>query len=470
MKQSLFLGAVSALAVSAMALTSCSDNSEPDIPGGNEEFKDGKFVIATSIKGSNATSYVLMTAESLDEGSLSAVNNGLVNDGASQWVFHGNDYLYALTYNQGNAGTTRSYTLGADGAINPRDMEYKISRYTSYGIYDNYIISMSTGNGQESQADANGHLPKTLLLTYLDVNGETSRSNDTSTGSYSMENYLGNGEYVTLAGIQQSGNRIFSGAIPMGLSQYGTATDGGKWVRKGYEDLVKTADGGSNSSSYKKGELQWTQYPDEGWVAIFDNEDMTNPTLVKSDKISYPCGRFKSQYYQTIWAADNGDIYVFSPSFAKTMTDSRQQTTLPAGVVRIPAGQSRFDDYYCNLEEQSGGKSFMRCWHAGGNYFLMMMYDRPLTEAGYSATELAIFDATSKKLTFVKGLPSDLSSFGKTALVYGGSVYIPVNVTDGYPAIYRIDPTTAQASKGITVEATEITGFGYMTPFDTESD
>ena len=31
----------------------------------------------------------------------------------------------------------------------------------------------------------------------------------------------------------------------MGLSQYGAAIDGGKWVRKGYEDLVKTADGGS---------------------------------------------------------------------------------------------------------------------------------------------------------------------------------------------------------------------------------
>lgn len=462
MNQKVFLRAAYALSMSALALTSCSDNNEPDVPGGNDNNNDGKFVIATTIQGSNATSYVLLTAESLDEGTLSAVNNGLVNDGASQWVFHGSDYLYALTYNQGNAGTTRSYILDADGLINPRDMEYKVSRFTSYGLYKNYILSMSTGNGHESQADGNDYLPKTLLLTYLDVNAETSRSNDTSTGAYTMENYLGNGEYVTLAGVEQSGSRIFSGAIPMGLSQYGAAAGGGKWIRKGYEDLVKTADGGSHSSSYKKGELQWTQYPDEAWVAIFDNESMTNPTLVKSDKISYPCGRFKSQYYQTIWAADNGDIYVFSPSYAKTMTDTRQQTTLPAGVVRIPAGTSQFDGYYCNLEELSGGKSFMRCWHAGSNYFLLQMYDRPLTESGFSATELAIFDAESKKLTFVKGLPSNLSSFGKTVLAFDGSVYIPVNVTDSYPAIFRIDPATALATKGITVEATEITGFGYL--------
>lgn len=464
MKKRILPLAVSALAVSAPALTSCSGADALEITGGNEDSNSGKYVIAASVQGSNATSHVLLTAESLDGGTLSAVNNGLVNDGASYWVFHGNDYLYALTYNQGNAGTTRSYVLSPEGSVMPRDMEYKVSRFTSYGTYDGYIMSMSTGYGPDTQADANGYLPKTLLLTYLDVKAETSRSNDTSGGAYSLENFLGNGEYVTLAGVQQSGSRIFSGVIPMGLSQYGSAAGNGKWIRKGYEDLVKTADGGSHSSSYKKGELQWTQYPDEGWVAIFEDETMTDPILVKSDKISYPCGRFKSQYYQTVWAADNGDIYVFSPSYAKTMTDARQQTSLPAGVVRIPAGKTGFDDYYCNLEEQSGGRSFMRCWHVGGNHFLMLMYDRPLTEAGFTATELAVFDASSTRLTFVKGLPDNLSSFGKTILAIDGAAYIPVNVTDGYPTIYRIDPSTARATRGITVEATEITGIGYMNP------
>ena len=66
----------------------------------------------------------------------------------------------------------------------------------------------------------------------------------------------------------------------------------------------------------------------------------------------------KSQYYQTIWAADNGDIYVFSPSYAKTMDDARQQTTLDAGVVRIKAGTEEFDpSYYYSIEDQTNGKS-----------------------------------------------------------------------------------------------------------------
>lgn len=198
-------------------------------------------------------------------------------------------------------------------------------------------------------------------------------------------------------------------------------------------------------------------------MAIFNDETMTDPTFAKTDRISYPCGRFKSQYYQTIWAAGNGDIYVFSPSYAKTMTDPRQKTTLPAGVCRIPAGTSEFDSYYCNIEELSAGRSFMRCWPAGGNCFLMLMYDRPLTEKGFAATDLAVFDADAKKLTFVNGLPANISSIGKTVYAKNGSVYVSVNVTDGSPAIYRINAATAQATKGLTVDkATDIAGFGYM--------
>ena len=463
MKKITLLRAVAALAFPAVVLSGCSENDEPGggtQPGGTNA---GKFVIAATVTDSKGTTNLLFTAESLDEGHIAlGNNNGLLNDGASQWVFHPDNYLYALTYNQGNAGTTRSYILDKEGYIRARDMEYKISRFTSYGICGDQIISTSTGDGPVSQADGNGYLPKTLLATYIDVKSETSRQNDTSTGIYSLENYLGNGEYVTLAGLEKRGSDIFCGIAPMGLSQYGAAVGNGKWIRPGYEHLVKTADGGSNSSSYKKGELQWTQYPDECWVAVYKDNNLAHPAFAKTDRISYPCGRFKSQYYQTIWADDKGDIYVFSPSYAKTMTDPKQQTSLPAGVCRIPAGSTQFDSYYCDIETLSGGRSFMRCWPAGGSRFLMLMYDRPLTEQGFVATDLAIFDAGNKKLTFVKGLPSDISSIGKTVYVQNGSVYIPINVTGGNPAIYKINSATGQAAKGLTIDATDITGFGYM--------
>ena len=246
----------------------------------------------------------------------------------------------------------------------------------------------------------------------------------TNSNTIMSENFLGNGEFVTLAGLLESNGKIYSAAVPMGLSQYGVKANNGAYVI--YEDLVKTESGGQGSSSYEKGELQWTQYPNECWVSIFNDQSFENKTLIKTDKISYACGRNKSQYYQTIWAADNGDIYVFSPSYAKTMTDSRQQTTLPAGVVRIKAGSDEFDNsYYCNIEAISNGKSFLRCWHITADYFLMLMYDRPLTESGFAAKELAIFKAEEGTLNYVQGTPSAdvVSGFGNTPYVENGFVW-----------------------------------------------
>lgn len=465
MKKNFFLTGLIATALAGLAMTACTDPD--DLTGGSTDKGQGEFVIAATGKDTKGDDVnVLVTSAALDGGNISIKNNGLLNDGATQWVFYKDQYLYALTYNQGSAATTRSYIMNANYEMVARPNEFAAKRFTTFGIYDKYIITASTGDGSKDYADANGYLPKSFLLSYFDVTAETYTTNDTQDKAYIAEGFLGNGEFVTLAGILESNKKLFTAAVPMGLSQYGSAVDGGKYILAGNEDLVKTEDGGSNSSSYKKGELQWTQHPNECWVAIFDDATFKTKTLVKTDKISYACGRNKSQYYQTIWAADNGDVYVFSPSYAKTMSDARQKTILPAGVVRIPNGKTAFDDYYCNLEEQSGGKSFVRCWYLSDSYFLMLMYDRPLTETGFTANQLAVFNASTKKLTYVTGLPTSnlISGFGNTPYTDNGSTYMAVTPTDGYPVVYKINPATAQATKGLIVESVQINGIGKLSP------
>lgn len=469
MNRKFFSKSFFAIALTSVVMASCDNssnqNDEPQLP----TEKKSAYVIASSVTASGNTTNVLLTAESLDEGVVSPINNGLVNDGASQWVFYDNKYLYGLTYNQGNAGTTRSFILNSDGQIEARSSEYAVKRFTTNGIYGDYVMTSSTGDGPTEWNDENGYTPKSFLLSYLHAENETFTTNDTRNEIYLSENFLGNGEYVTLAGILESGGKLYSAAIPMGLSQYGTKAEGGKYVLPGNEDLVKTEAGGSNSSAYKKDELQWTQYPDECWVAIFDDENLNGKKLIKTDKISYACGRQKSQYYQTIWETDNGDIYVFSPSYAKTMTDPRQQTTLDAGVVRIKKGTEQFDNsYYYNIEAQSGGRSFLRTWYIAGNYFLMLMYDRPLTETGFVANQLAVFDASTGKLTAVEGLPTPelISGFGYAPYCENGQAYIAVTTTEGYPAIYKIDPATAAAKRGVEIQVTQITGVGKLNQVD----
>lgn len=439
--------------------TACSD--EPGIGnGGTGDALVGtsSYIVAASVGEAN---YLLKT-DALDAGTISAKNNGLTTEDAYFWIFFKNKYLYRLMYNQGNAGLSSSYRLNSAGKVEERDYTYEIKRFTATGIYNNYLITSSTGDMGAAYADANGFLPKGFLFSYLDVEKETFTTNSEVIFS---ENYLGNGEFVTLAGIVQEGNKLFTAPIPMGLSQYGVKAEGGKYVK--YPELVKTEAGGSASSAYKAGELQWTQYPDEAWIAIYDDHTYRNPRLIRTDKISFACGRYKSQYYQTIWPAANGDIYVFSPSYAKTMTAEVQQTSLPAGVVRIKAGTEEFDnDYYCDIERLAGGNSFLRCWPIAGDYFLMLMYDRPLTEAAFVANRLAIFDAAAQKLTYVEGAPSAdvVSGFGDAPYTENGIVYMAITTTDGnQPAIYAIDPATAIARKGLTVESEAVGAVGKLT-------
>lgn len=311
----------------ALTVVACekpnSDNSQSNISGNPRP-----YVIASQGTFSNTTTNALLTAETLASGTL-GMEQGLVNDGASYWVFWGDKYLYGLTYNQGNAGTTRSYVMNADYTLSARSAEYAVRRFTTVGTYDKYVMTTSTGDGPTEWADENGYLPKSILVSLLDVEAETYTTNNTLEEHYLAENFLGNGEYVTLAGIEEHAGKIYSAAIPMGLSQYGVKAESGKWIREGYEDLVKSEAGGSGSGSYKEGELQWTQYPDECWVAIFDDETLATKRVIRTDKISYAAGRNKSQYYQMVWATESGDVYVFSPSYAKTMSDERQRTTLP---------------------------------------------------------------------------------------------------------------------------------------------
>lgn len=449
------------------AMTACSsDNDETPAEVVSDNYA---YVFATTVLDGDKTANVLLTSSKIDEGTVSPINNGLVNDGATEWIYFKDKYLYALTYNQGNAGTTRSYVLGKDNEMEARSAEYKVSRFSSFGTYGDYIIASSTGDGLTEYADANGNLPKMFLLTYLDAENETSVASDSKANKDNLmsENFLGDGEYVTLSGYLEGTNgKLYSAVVPMGLSPYGSAIDGGKYIKAGNEDLVKTTSGGSNSSSYVKGELSGTQYPDQCAIAIFDNEKLEGKKIITTNKISYACGRFKSQYYQTIRQADNGDIYVFSSSFAKTMTDPRQQTTLPAGVVRIKSGATEFDaNYYYNIEAQSGGKSFQRCLNAGGSCFLLEMYSDALASNQQVANELAIFNGETGKFISVTGIPAAnlISGFSKNTYVENGYVYIAIYTSDdNYPAIYKINTATGVANKALTLQVNTVTALGRI--------
>lgn len=112
-----------------------------------------------------------------------------------------------------------------------------------------------------------------------------------------------------------------------------------------------------------------------------------------------------------------------------------------------------------------------RCWHITQDYFLLQIYSDGLAGmmSGTSAKvcELAIFKAEEGRLTTVSnGMPeqSNITSLG-APFCTNGVAYIPVVTNDGSsPALYKIDPTTATATKGVSIVADEVAAVGMLSP------
>lgn len=442
------------------ALFACSDDETTTTPPPAASEAASAYVIAGQTAGAGGTAAYLVTSASLDSGRVSTVGNGFETDytSATTWIFFGHDYLYRLAYNYGTAGTTAAYYLDSEGKIRQRPKEYNILNFTTYGIYGNKIIAADASSATDTKDEA-GNAAYGIHFSVIDVEAET-----TSTRTLITEDFLGNKERVMFSGLLEANGKIYTAVVPLGLSPYGVAAGG---VLPGNEDLVNTTAGGSGGGQYEAGTLTNTQYPDECWVAVFDDDSFSNPTLIKTDRLSWAAGRMRSAYYQTIWAADNGDVYVFSPSYAKSNTDPRQQTRHNSGVMRIRKGETAFDNTYApfDIEEASGGHPLFRCWHVAGDCFLLQMYTQGLNVQGKGTTRLALFNGESRQFRYVEGLPDPdvISSFSKMPYTENGLCYMTVVTTDGaLPTVYAIDPATARATPGLTVEADEIGAVGKL--------
>ena len=478
-----FTWALAAALSTGCLLTACSDSDDPVTPGTDPEEPDtptteavSRYVIAASAGGDDGGTY-LVTTDNLDSGTLTTIGNGLETESGSNWIYYGEKYLFNFQYNDGAQGTGFAYALNAETGNAYEARRYTYNRTTTYGTWGENVITASTNDGNQEQNE--GGYAKYLQFNYLNAN-----TGNTTTGSLLAENFLGNGEIVSFAGFEEANGRLYTSVVPMGMSHYGVIEYADRITDP---KLVTDHNGGSGSGSYTPGQIPSTQYPDKAFIAIYSGDSFDEtPVIAETDKIGYACGRMRSQYYQTIWAADNGDLYVFSPGYGRTakaeeqVTDKEDGTShilykvqgqLPSGVVRIKAGETSFDEsYYVNLESLGNQNPMFRCWHITEDYFLLQMYSEGAENmSGTSAprNELAIFKGEDQTLTVLAdGMPSAdvISSFG-VPFSDNGYAYMPVTVNDNssLPAIYKIDPKTATATKGLTLEADGVSALCKLT-------
>ncbi len=459
------ISALMLMALTALTTACSSDNTAAvdDSNGTDTEPPSpttGSIIVAATVDGVN----YLVAADNLDEGVISVKGQGKETETGTYWIFKDNKYLFRLVYNKGGNGTGASYLLKGSNTI-ADGLTYNFNRVTTYGSWGDNVITASAGN--TTVKDDAGNIAKGLLVNYLSATDGTVK-----THTYVAENFLGNGEYVSFSGFVEANGKLYTSVVPMGMSVYGVANHPDQVTST---DYIAKSDGGLRSSAYVKGSIPSTQFPDSAFVAIYSGSDFSaKPVIARTGKIGYASGRNRSQYYQTIWANDNGDLYVFSPGYARFSVYDEEapdlkkvKGQLPSGVVRIKKGETQFDpNYYVNLEAIGPKLPMYRCWHATGNYFLLQLYTQGINRTASGATRLAIFNATTGSLTEVKGLPeeSTISAIGEMPYTHNGLVYMPITTTaeGSYPAFYRIDPKTATATKGATVEAESVTIAGWL--------
>lgn len=402
-------------------VTSCDKNDDP----GTEPEAKGAYVVAAV---GDAGTYLIQTADA-GTGTLSTAH-GLENATPTVWWVHDNKTIYGLTYAQGNPGMLVSYELDANGALKKRSLEYETPRFTTYGSYGKYLVTSSALT--TGITDDAGNAAQGVTTTLIDTESQIKQD----AVIISTENFLGNGEYVTFSGIVQANGKLYTGVCPLGVSAYGAA--------KGY-----------NNGEARSG----TEFVDNVWVAIYSDQDFTKtPKILVDNRLSYAATRFRSQYYKNIVADDKNNVYVFSARNEST-------STKPSGVIRIPAGSEAFDSFYFNIEGASGGLRLFNVWHITGDYFFLQLMTTA-ESTGEDAKKFAIFNAAgSGSFTWITGMPEadKVGSFAKTPLADGGKFYMPVTTTDAVAAIYEVDPVTATAVKGVTVNSTSISAIGRLT-------
>lgn len=398
----------SLIGMMVLGMIACDkDESKPSV---------GAFFV--SVNGESAE--YIMQIDTLESGSYSIASNFKEMESTDyQWIFGGDpNVAIGLIYNQADPAVAVGMKVNELGTIEEMGEFQLPSRFTNYGFFGQYAL---TSVGGQTPVDANGN-------AMTDANG-VARTDGVTVNFIDLKSNLALEEKaITTLNITGNGNQAtISGFADMGNGEFLTAL---------VCSSTSTSSGGSSTGA--------VTYPDSVWVAAFD-KDLNLKRIYRDDRISYASGRYRSRYYSMISKADDDYIYVFSGSYESA-------STRPCGALRIKQGATEFDkDYYFNIEELSGGYHFRRLWHITGTYFLLVFYNEFVVSTSGATTQFAIVNMEDKSFSWLKNFPAkeEISDFGDP-MSYNGKMYLPITVSGADPAIYIIDPKTANANKGVS--------------------
>lgn len=392
----------------AATLTSCSkkdNNSETKNPG--------NYVLAVTPVASTAVADYLLTAGSLETGSITTVGNGVEQDGTYRYYVTANNKFFSMLYGQGNPGAV-----------------------TTYNIQNGKLSKVS--NFQTETVQAFAPVNDDILLIKIPRNIATPLANWYSVntnslliareGTINVQTPSNNGESAHFSWIKQVGNKVYAP----------------------YFSIKACC-----------GESFGTAFPNNAWIAVYSYPEMQLEKVITDDRTSF-IGRY---FTDGLSVVENGDVYAFSSSVATT--GGVLSSTKPSAITKIKSGTTEFDKtYFYDFEAISGGYVITDWIYVGGNNFVVNAVLKAEKGAYVVGKNIGIVNVVSKTFKLVTGMPKLSDIAGLTTSNYspkdGKTAYIGVNLVSGLSYVYKIDAATQVATQGLKVEGGKITSIQHL--------
>jgi hypothetical protein len=401
----------------AGVLSSCDKKSDREVIPENP----GNYIIAVTPTAIAGKADYLLTASSLDSGAASIVGNGVEQDGRYRYYVTANNKFFSMLYGQGSPGAVTVYnvnegklkklndfvsaTVHAFAPVNDDILMVKVPRSIAAAgtptVYEWYRVSTST-NAEVAKGTADAIAPS------------------------------GNGEIAHFSWIKQVGNKVYAPFFSIYNSFF-------------------------------------TKFPDQAGIAVFSYPEMKYEKTIKDTRTSF-IGRY---FTDGLGLVENGDCYAFSSSVAAdddpatTAVDAKMTSTKPSAITRIKAGTTEFDlGYFFNFEEASNGYVITNWLNIGQNKFIANVEAKATKGQYVTGKRLAIVDVVAKTVKLVTGFAEVNTISSVTTTNYspmdGKTGYIGVNLIDGTTYVYKVDASTATATRGIKVEGGVITAIQHL--------
>ncbi|MFD2148255.1 DUF4374 domain-containing protein [Mucilaginibacter antarcticus] len=394
-----------ALLLAAAALASCSKSKNADpIPVLPTE--KGTYILTISPTASTGVADYLLTSSNLETGTTSIVGNGIEQDGTYRYYVTANGKFFSMLYGQGNPGAVTAYKV--NGGKLSKLSNFQTETVQAFAPVNDDLMLLKIARSLTAPT-----------CSWFKVN--TNSLTITSQGTFDNLAMTGTGELAHFTWIKQVGTKIFAP----------------------YQSI--------NDRSFN------TAVPNKAFIAIFNYADMKLEKVITDDRAS-----FIGQYFTDgLSVQENGDIYGYSPSAATTA--GVVSSTKPSAILKIKSGTTEFDQsYYFDVEAASSGLNITHWLYLGSNNYLVRSQNKAEKTSGFPAgLRLGIVNVVDKTYKAVTGFPKveDVSTL--TGNNYspkdGKTGFIGVNLKDGTSFVYKVDASTATATRGLKVEGGVIT-------------